>query len=57
MKEWEWLLQLVIVIVKPLTVSLYSYHKIIDRDGRGRGEARRNKTQNGEQNPPQDPPL
>lgn len=40
--EWEWLLQLVIVIVKPLTVSLYSYHKTIDRAGRGRGGAQHN---------------
>ena len=32
MIDWEWLLQLVIVIVKPLTVSLYNHHKIIDRD-------------------------
>lgn len=53
MMEWEWLLQLVIVIVKPLTVSLYSYHKIIDRDGRGL--AGRNKTQNEKKNPPQNP--
>lgn len=37
--EWEWLLQLVIVIVKPLTVSLYSSHKTMDRDGRGQGRA------------------
>lgn len=32
MIDWEWLLQLVIVIVKPLTVSLYNPHKIIDGD-------------------------
>lgn len=38
--EQEWLLQLVIVIVKPLTVSLYSYHKTIDRDGRGTTQPR-----------------
>lgn len=38
--EWERLLQLVIVIVKPLTVSLYSYHKIIDGDGRGATQPR-----------------
>lgn len=43
--EWEWLLQLVIVIVKPLTVSLYSYHKIIDRDGRDQGGAQHNPEQ------------
>lgn len=40
--EWEWLLQLVIVIVKPLTVSLYNYHKTIDRAGRGQGGAQHN---------------
>lgn len=49
MMEWEWLLQLVIVIVKPLTVSLYSYHEIIDRDGRGESQ----QTQNEKKNPPQ----
>lgn len=53
MMEWEWLLQLVIVIVKPLTVSLYSYHKIIAGDGRG--GAKHNKTQNEKKNPPQNP--
>lgn len=37
--KWEWLLQLVIVIVKPLTVSLYSYHETMDRDGCGQGGA------------------
>lgn len=29
MIDWAWLLQLVIVIVKPLTVSLYNHRKII----------------------------
>lgn len=42
MIDWEWLLQLVIVIVKPLTVSLYNHHKIIDRDRWGRGEVQQN---------------
>lgn len=30
MSDLEWLLQLVIVIVKPLTLSLYNLHKVID---------------------------
>lgn len=37
MIDWERLLQLVIVIVKPLTVSLYGHHKPIDRDRWGLG--------------------
>lgn len=42
MIDWEWLLQLVIVIVKPLTVSLYNHHKIIDKDRWGQGEVQQN---------------
>lgn len=42
MIDWEWLLQLVIVIVKPLAVSLYSHHKITDRDRCGLGEVQQN---------------
>lgn len=40
MIDWEWLLQLVIVIA--LTVSLYNHHKIIDKDRWGRGEVQQN---------------
>lgn len=51
--EQEWLLQLVIVIVKPLTVSLYSYHKT----STGMGGAQPNLEQPEKENPPQNPPL
>lgn len=47
MTDWEWLLQLVIVIVEPLAVSLYRHHKIVD------GGPRYDKTDREKQNSPE----